>query len=60
MSKKGHVQTSLTKRLRLWEFPTAVQHLGARTVEPNHVIPPAHSRQTVRYFAIAAAELNNE
>src|SRR6478736_4006949 len=45
-------------RLRLWEFPRAVQDFGARTIEPHYVIPTRHSRQAVDDLAVAAAELD--
>jgi hypothetical protein len=43
-------------RLRLGEFPCAVQDFGARTIEAYHVIPARHGRQAVGDLAVAAAE----
>ena len=47
-------------RLRLREFPCAVQDFGARPIEPHHVVPALHDRQAIWNFAVAAAELDGD
>src|SRR5258707_14568643 len=49
-----------TSRLRLREFPLAVQDFGARPVEPHGVIPAAHDRQAVGQLAVATAKLDGD
>ena len=47
-------------RLRLGEFPGAVEDLGARTIESHHVVPTRHGRQAIGDVAVAAAELDDD
>ena len=47
-------------RLRLREFPLAVEDFLARAIEPHGVVPPLHDRQAVRNLAVAAAELDGD
>ena len=42
------------------ERPSAVQDLGARTVEAHRVVPALHDRQAVGDLAVAAAELDGD
>src|SRR5258708_24698401 len=49
-----------TSRLRLREFPGAVQDLGARAIEPHGVIPALHDRQAVWNLAVTSAELDGD
>src|SRR6476646_2142072 len=48
----------LLHRLRLREFPCAVQDFRARAIEPHGVVPALPDRQTIRNLAVAAAELD--
>jgi hypothetical protein len=48
----------LTRRLCLGEFPGAVQDLGPRLVEADHVVPASFDRQAIGDLAVATAELD--
>src|SRR6266404_8249195 len=56
----GWQRTMSIHRLRLREFPCAVEDFGARAIEAHHVIPAWHGWQAVADLAVAAAELDGD
>jgi hypothetical protein len=42
--------------LRFWELPFSGKNFIARTIEPDHVIPVLHDRQTIRDLSVTTAE----
>jgi hypothetical protein len=53
-----HNLLALIERLGFRKFPRTVKNFRAWPIEPHHVIPAFRDRQTVRNFAVAAAELD--
>src|SRR5262245_24081724 len=54
------IAIDLTNRLCLGEIPTAIKDLPARAIEPHHVIPAVHDRQTVCRLTVALPELDRD
>ena len=50
----------LTRGLRFWELPLAVQNFGARAIKPYGVIPALHDWQAIGDLAIAATEVDGD
>src|SRR5262245_35905583 len=46
-----HFASPLAYRLRLGEFPCAVEDLGVRPIEGHDVVPAGHDRQPARDLA---------
>lgn len=46
--------------LRFRAFPFASENFIARTIEPDHVIPVLHNRQTIRYLSVATTETDRD
>src|SRR6266481_5801159 len=55
----GHSPGS-THRLRLGEFPCAIEDFRSRAKEAHRVVPALYDRQAIRNFAVATAELDGD
>src|SRR6267142_858381 len=49
-----------THGLRFWECPCAIEDFRSWAKETHRVVPALYDRQAIRYFAVAAAELDGD